>query len=114
MKNNINIQEAEKDIKYAFNQTLKLIERHQIMIDNVVFFFNKDDIVSGFVRQGNTSENEFQKNIQRTGKQLKPKITLMVSNSQMTIAHHLTKLTSIFVHKNPESNKAWIGWEEVW
>lgn len=104
---------AERDIKYIFNQMIKLFKNRDDLV-SMTFFFNEDDLAFGFVRKGETSESIYQQNIQDTGKQLKPKITVMVSNGQMTIAHHSSKLTSIFVQENPEINKPWEGWEEVW
>jgi len=107
------IKYAERDIKYIFNQMIKLFKSRDDLPD-MTFFFNKDMLACGFVRKGETSESEYQTNIQNTGKTLKPTITVMVSNGQMTIAHHMSKLTSIFVQENPETNKPWEGWEEIW
>ena len=104
---------AEKDIKYIFKQMIKLFKIRDFL-PTMTFFFNDDHLAHGFVRQGETSESVYQQNIQDTGKKLKPKITVMVSNGQMTIAHHQSKLTSIFVQEDPEHNKPWEGWEEVW
>jgi len=105
--------EAEKDIKYIFKKMLGLIKERG-KLNDITFFFDKQLLSCGFVNKYNTSESEYNTNIQTVGKQLKPRITVMVSDDQMIIAHHESKLTSIFVQENPDKNKPWEGWEEIW
>ena len=100
------IEEAEKDIDYVFKNVIKLLKEKKDLIP-IVIFFNKDLIAEGFVRKGEMDENLFQQQIQNVGKDIKPKLTAMVGNGQMTIAHHLSKITSNFIENEN-------GWEEIW
>jgi len=104
---------AENEIRYIFEKYIDLI-KDKGHLGEIVFFFNEENIAESFIRRGNMSGNDFQRQIHEVGKNSKPKITLMVGNGQMSIAHHKSKITSIFVQKNPEENKPWEGWEEIW
>jgi len=116
MKNDELIIQAEKDIRYIYEQMLNILKRYEQkdVINEMTFFINDDNIASGFVRKGNMTDTLYQQNIQAVGKDLKPKITVMVSNGHMSVAHHPSKLTSVFVQKNPETDKSSEGWEEIW
>ena len=109
---NDDIIKAEKDIKYIFNNFMKLLKDKREKLFNIVIFFNDDCLAIAYTKQGNQTGTEFMKSYQELGKSIKPKITLMMSDSQLTIAHHSTKLTSIFVHS--DEKKLWEGWEEIW
>ena len=104
----IEIELAEKDIKYVFKSFLKLSTEIKDL-KNMAIFFNNDNLASGFVKQRHMSTNEFNETIKLVGKKIKPKLILMVGDGQITIAHLLTKITSIFVKKDGSKE-----WEEVW
>ena len=103
---------AEKDIKYVFNNFMRLLKEKREKLFNIVIFFNDDCLAVAYIKKHNQTDTEFMKSYQELGKNIKPKITLMMGNSQLTIAHHPTKLTSVFVHS--DNKNIWDGWEEVW
>ena len=109
---NDSIIRAEKDIKYVFNNFMKLLKEKREKLFNIVIFFDDDCLAVAYIKKGKQKETEFMKSYQELGKSIKPKITLMMSDSQLTIAHHHTKLTSIFVHSDDKN--LWEGWEEIW
>ncbi len=105
------IEQAEKDINYVFRNFIKLLKDKKDII-NIIMFFNKGCDAIGYVKKGRLNETDFMRTYQEVGRDLKPTITLMMSDRQMTIAHHPTKITSIYVHKDDEL--LWEGWEEIW
>lgn len=103
----------EKDINYIFLKMLELI-KEKGNLGSITIFFGDADVAEGFVRQGGRTYNEYIQDINNLGKNLKPKLSAKLSLGQMSIAHHRTKLTSSFIQNDPDNNKPWEGWEEVW